>query len=211
MQAQDDIENSSKPSEKEHNVAQQTGAADPELLRIKAIMAVDAEVSGAPTTAHRSDTRASGQASENAALGKSGSNSSLAHQVQARVAVFLRRPDAPRLLAMALLLTVLIFDPGFMLFLFILSVLTAVVLYFSFGAERVETWVAHRYWQLRERDPVAAEKIRRRAARTSAFLSKLIAKLPESWTSGLYLPEFEEPTELHENLKSDPFDRLANH
>ena len=122
---------------------------------------------------------------------------------------FLRRPDAPRLLSILFLLTLIIVRPGFVLFLFLIAVLIGLVLYFSFGPDRVESFVVTRYRRLRERDLNAAEKLRHRAAIASKILSVIADKLPESWTAGLYLPDFEEPPERPEKMTSDPFDRLT--
>ena len=123
---------------------------------------------------------------------------------------FLRRPDAPRILSFLLLLTIFVLKPGLVVFLFVMGLLIGLVLFFSFGPDRVQNWVINRYRRLRERDADAAERIRRRAAGAIKRLSAIVEKLPERWTTGLYLPDFEEPAELPENLKSDPFERLAN-
>ena len=50
--------------------------------------------------------------------------------------------------------------------------------------------------------------MRSRAAKTSAAIGVIVDRLPESWTQGLYLPDFDEPDDLAEKWKSDPFDRL---
>jgi len=123
---------------------------------------------------------------------------------------FLRRPDAPRILSFLLLLTILVLKPGFVVFLFVMGLLIGLVLFFSFGPERVQNLVINRYRRLRERDADAAERIRRRAAGASKRLSAIVERLPERWTTGLYLPDFEEPAELPEKWKSDPFEQLAN-
>jgi hypothetical protein len=51
------------------------------------------------------------------------------------------------------------------------------------------------------------------AARRSGGMSKLISgiveRLPDKWTTGLYLPDFEEPAELPDKMQSEPFDRLT--
>ncbi|MFA3916243.1 hypothetical protein [Ruegeria hyattellae] len=130
-----------------------------------------------------------------------------AHQL---VRSFLKRPDATRILSVLLLLVLLVLQPGVVVFLFLIAVLIGFVLYFSFGPDRAQDWVRNRYLGLRERDPDGAERIRRRAAVASKKLSEIVEKLPERWTAGLYLPDFEEPEELPEKFKTDPFERLAN-
>lgn len=123
---------------------------------------------------------------------------------------FLRRPDAPKLLSALLLLTLFMLQPGFILFLLLMALLIGIVLYFSLGPDTVENWIIDRHRRLRDRDPAAADRLRRRAAATSRRLSVLVEKLPASWTQGLYLPDFEEPSELPARLHSDPFERLEN-
>jgi len=127
-----------------------------------------------------------------------------------RLAVrFLRRPDAPRLIAIVLLVIAFLMEPWFLVGLFGFGLLTAQIVYFSLGPDRVNELVAAWYDRLRQRDPAKAETIRRRAARSSRQISAIIDRLPDNWTTGLYLPDFEEPEELPEKMKVDPFDRLA--
>jgi hypothetical protein len=123
---------------------------------------------------------------------------------------FLGRPDAPKLLSVLLLLTLFMLRPGFILFLFFMALLIGIVLYFSLGPDTVQNWVIERHLRLRNRDPAAAERLRRCAAATSQRLAVVAEKLPESWTQGLYIPDFEEPSEHPARLHSDPFERLAN-
>ncbi len=122
---------------------------------------------------------------------------------------FLKRPGTPRLLSVLVLLVLVLLRPGFVLFLFVMVLLTALVLYFSIGPDRVQGFAAGRYRRLRERDPDAAESLRQRAAKASKFLSAIVDRLPERWTDGLYLPDFDPPPELPEKMKVDPFVRLA--
>lgn len=122
---------------------------------------------------------------------------------------FLKRPDATRILSVLLLLVLLVLNPGFMVFLFLIALVMGLVLYFSFGPDRAQEWACNRYQGLRERDPDGADRLRRRAAVASKKLSEIVEKLPESWTTGLYLPDFEEPEELPEVFNTDPFERLA--
>ena len=122
---------------------------------------------------------------------------------------FLKRPDASRILSVLLLLVLLVLNPGFMVFLFLIALVMGLVLYFSFGPDRAQEWARNRYQGFRERDPDGAERLRQRAAFASKKLSEIVEKLPERWTTGLYLPDFEEPEELPELFKTDPFERLA--
>lgn len=126
-----------------------------------------------------------------------------------RVTSFFKRPNAPRILSVLLLLAFLALKPGFVLFLLLITVLIGLVLYFSVGPERAQDWAYNRYRRLSERDPDGARRIRQRAAVASKKLSEIIEKLPERWTMGLYLPDFEEPDKLPEKFRTDPFERLA--
>lgn len=133
----------------------------------------------------------------------------LAKQLAGIALSFLKRRDAPRLLSIFLLLILIILRPGFVLFLFLMAVLICLVLYFSFGPDQVESFAIERFRRLRERDSIAAEKLRYRAAKASKTISDVVDKLPDRWTAGLHLPDFEDPPELPEKMKSDPFDRLV--
>lgn len=122
---------------------------------------------------------------------------------------FLRRPDAPRLIAIMLLVIAFLMEPWFLVTLFVFAMLTALVVYFSLGPDRVSELVVAWYERLRGRDPEKAETIRCRAAGLSKRASGIVERLPENWTTGLYLPDFEEADDLPEKMKSDPFDRLS--
>jgi len=122
---------------------------------------------------------------------------------------FLRRPDAPRLIALGVIGLVFLMAPGFIIFLVVFTLLSAVLGYFTLGPDRVEEMVVEWYEALSARDPDKAETIRARAARTSRFASAVAARLPARWTAGLYLPNFEPATTTPKELGPDPFDRLA--
>lgn len=122
---------------------------------------------------------------------------------------FFRRPDAPRLMAIMLLVIIFLAEPWFVLTVFLLAILTALVAYFSLGPDRVTELVVAWYDRLRQRDPDRAATLRHRAASCSKKMSEIVERLPDRWTTGLYLPDFEEPPELPKKMKSDPFDRLA--
>lgn len=125
------------------------------------------------------------------------------------VAAFIRRPDAPRILAMLILFVVVVLRPWFILSLVFTGMLLTLITYFSLGPDRVGEMVAAWHARLRCRDLDRAEDIRRRAAFWSKHISAIVDRLPEKWTAGLYLPDFEEIPERPEKMKSDPFDRLA--
>lgn len=76
------------------------------------------------------------------------------------------------------------------------------------GPDRIRAIVTDYYTRLREEDEARAEALRQRAAATSSWFGNLLATLPESWTRGLYLPDFEPEEAPHEKLSEDPFERL---
>jgi hypothetical protein len=125
------------------------------------------------------------------------------------LARFLQRPDAPRVIAVGMLSYFFIAWPWLLPALVLATVIVAGVVGYWLGAERITKLVFAWHTRLRRRDPQKAKRIRRRAARMSRRLSKLIERLPDSWTTGLYLPDFEEIPDLPEKMLSDPFDRLA--
>ena len=63
--------------------------------------------------------------------------------------------------------------------------------------------------QLRYFEALASHGHFGRAATASAWIGDLLAALPESWTRGLYLPDFEPEPDPHEKLSEDPFERLG--
>lgn len=77
------------------------------------------------------------------------------------------------------------------------------------GPDRIGAMVSGYYGRLRDRDEGRAEEMRQRAATASAWIGDLLAALPESWTRGLYLPDFEPEPDPHEKLSEDPFERLG--
>ena len=127
----------------------------------------------------------------------------------AEVARFLRRPDAPRRLALALLVFFVIVWPWKVLLLTLLIPLAGLITWASVGSEGVAELVVRWYERLEAREPAKAERIRLRAAAVTGVLNHGLERLPESWTRGLYLPDFETDGYVPEKLKVDPFEDLA--
>lgn len=123
---------------------------------------------------------------------------------------FLNRPDAPRLIAISVLAFIVVTWPGFIIGMFATAALVALIVYLSLGPDRVAMFAVERYQRLKARDPDRAEALRARAAAISRRLTSWLDRLPDSWTAGLYLPEFEEPAEPSEKMRNDPFERLAS-
>lgn len=125
------------------------------------------------------------------------------------VARFLRRPDAPRRLAVALLIIFVIAWPQEVLWLTLLVPLAAFITWASVGNDGCVELVVVWYDRLKARDADKAERIRLRAAAVSRGLNHGIERLPQRWTHGLYLPDFETDGYVPEKLKVDPFEELA--
>ncbi len=183
---------------------------DPDIRAIKSLVEMDdsQKASGLSAPARAKDYLQSLKRAAQAPI-QSRQYKSYAQWLRELAEAFFRRPDAPRILSILLLLTVFLLKPGLVVFMAFMALLIGLVLFFSFGPDRVQNWVIYRYHRLRERDAEAAERIRQRAAAASKRLSAIVEKLPERWTAGLYLPDFEEPTELPEHWETDPFERLA--
>ena len=126
-----------------------------------------------------------------------------------RVKTFLAQPEAPRRLALGLLVLITILRPWAVLGMAVVALMVGLITYFSLGPDRVAEMVVAWYQRKKARDPEAAEEIRARAARFSLRLGKIVDRLPERWTQGLYLPDFEESKPLPDCLGKDPFDRLV--
>lgn len=117
-----------------------------------------------------------------------------------------RTPD--RLYAFLALFAVIFFVPSWVYpVLAACIIFLAITLYFAFGHDRVCSMILVWYRRLQQRDPEKAERLRVRAARISAWISRVADRLPERWTNGLYLPDFE-PEVLPEKMHSDPFERF---
>ncbi len=121
----------------------------------------------------------------------------------------LRHPMTPRVLVVLGFLTAFLLYPVMTLaMLFVVGLIGAIV-YLSVGPERVEEFAARRFERLQKRDPDRADVLRKRAIRVVAILNKGIDVLPERWTSGLYLPDFEDSSIQPDKLGADPFERLG--
>lgn len=122
---------------------------------------------------------------------------------------FLARPDAPRRIAVALLVLSILAWPWKVLWLTLLVPLALVITWASVGSEGCAELTVRWHARLKARDPDKAERIRLRAAATSRAVARALDRLPERWTQGLYLPDFEPEGYVPEKLKVDPFEELA--
>ncbi|PIE08860.1 MAG: hypothetical protein CSA74_00230 [Rhodobacterales bacterium] len=134
------------------------------------------------------------------ALGISGLN---------RVRNFFRRPDAKWKTALVLLVLFFLFFTAEALLLLFFLVLFVVAVWALVGPDAIEEMVVKWYDRLKARNPEKAEEVRLRAASVSRFLNEWIEKLPDEWTQGLYLPDFEPDGYVSEKAMVDPFEELA--
>ena len=120
----------------------------------------------------------------------------------------LRHPMTPKVMAGLACLALFLLYPLFATILLFVTVMAGVIVYLSVGPEDVERFAMRRFEKLRVRDPERAERLRQRAIRVVGVMNSVIDRLPERWTSGLYLPDFDGTNEQPEKLQSDPFERL---
>lgn len=89
-----------------------------------------------------------------------------------------------------------------------LTFLIVLITYLSLGPDRVAELVVSFWRRLQARKPEFAEDLRARAERMAVRIDAVLDRLPDKWTSGIYLPDFSRPTETPDDLP-DPFERLA--
>ena len=115
------------------------------------------------------------------------------------------------LLALAVMIAWPLLLPGLALGLAAL----AAVLWLTLGAERSARWIGAGFARYERRRPAQAARLLAGLQRLSRRAEAALARLPESWTRGLYLPDFDPgiaggPDKLaRDKLARDPFDRLA--
>lgn len=126
-----------------------------------------------------------------------------------RIATFMRRPDAARRLALAILVFAVFVWTAEVMWLTLLIPLAALITWASVGNEGCVELTAAWFNRLKARDAAKAERIRARAAAVTRGLNRGLERLPQSWTQGLYLPDFETDGYVPEKLKVDPFEELA--
>lgn len=122
---------------------------------------------------------------------------------------FLKRPDAPRRMALFLLIVAIFVWPREVTKVSLLLPLAALITWASVGSQGVRELVVMWHGRLKARDPVKAERIRRAAAATSRGISRFVARLPGEWKRGFELPDFEPPDHVPEKMRVDPFENLA--
>lgn len=124
------------------------------------------------------------------------------------VELLLRWHPTPRQASCALIAVLAIAMPLLLPSMLLLSTVLLAITYLSLGHDRSAEIAAAGYRNWERRDPDSAEIARTRAARWSARLSRLIERLPDSWTQGLHVPDFEKTDPEEDPFQGDPFDRL---
>lgn len=120
----------------------------------------------------------------------------------------LRWRPTPRQASCALIAALAIAMPLLLPSMLLLATVLLAISYLSLGHDRSAEIAAAGYRSWERRDPDSAENARTRAARWSARLSRLIERLPDSWTRGLHVPDFEKTDPEEDPFQGDPFDRL---
>ncbi|MEZ5715685.1 MAG: hypothetical protein R3D85_11220 [Paracoccaceae bacterium] len=130
--------------------------------------------------------------------------------LRARIAAF---EPSRRVGFVLLFLAVTIWNPWLIPGLMFLGLWIGLIVYFTLGPERITElslvfwdWYARRH---PERAQVWLGRVQRAADRIDGWL----ARLPERWTDGIYLPDFgrsqiEESSEVREEMGRDPYERL---
>jgi len=92
-----------------------------------------------------------------------------------------------------------------------LTILFAVIAYFTIGPDRVAELTATAWEKLSKRFPERSERILGKIQRGADRLDGWLARLPDRWTDGFYLPDFGRSagTDTAADGRDDPFERLA--
>ncbi|KUJ73703.1 hypothetical protein AVO45_14020 [Ruegeria marisrubri] len=113
-----------------------------------------------------------------------------------------------RQVAFAVVALVVFLWPLQVISIFLLTVIALLVSYWTLGHERSAEVGEQAMGWLQARYPAAASRLRQGMARYGRAACALVERLPERWTEGLYLPDFEPPAEPPEKMQLDPFERL---
>lgn len=118
------------------------------------------------------------------------------------------RPRRRQVAIVAVALAILLWPLQILAFM-LLTVITLLVCYWTLGHERAVELTAQTMEWLEARSPAVASRLRQGAQRFGKAVFALVARLPERWTEGLYLPDFEPHSEPPEKMRVDPFERLV--
>ncbi len=92
-----------------------------------------------------------------------------------------------------------------------LALLAVAVLVVAMGSDRVAAALTRVYHWRHARNPDRAERFRARIDRLATGMDAVLDRLPERWTTGLYMPDFSREALLDDldEGRPDPFDRIA--
>lgn len=89
-----------------------------------------------------------------------------------------------------------------------LAILLPVIACLTLGYDRICRAVVAAFARFYRFSPAQAEALRRWAMRRVAGLERLLARLPDRWTAGLYLPDFGPTPDRSDRMQQDPFERI---
>ncbi|NDW45121.1 hypothetical protein [Ruegeria sp. PrR005] len=121
---------------------------------------------------------------------------------------FLDNPPGWRVSLVILVLAILVGWPLLLLGSLGLFMAILAISYFTLGHDRSVEIGLQGFGLLSRFSPRHAEYLKDWAARQTTAMERWLSYLPESWVSGLYLPDFEAETGMPEKMQMDPFDRL---
>ena len=118
-------------------------------------------------------------------------------------------PTRKQILFGALVLLILL-RPWLVFWVVLLTLVFLVIVYLSLGPDACAEKTVKSYQWIAGKWPETAEKLRRSASTLFKRIGVLLDKLPERWTEGIYLPDFDvSETQAVSDDQPDPFDRLA--
>ncbi|MCU9836697.1 hypothetical protein OEZ49_02845 [Ruegeria sp. WL0004] len=89
-----------------------------------------------------------------------------------------------------------------------LAIVLPVIACLTLGCDRISRIVVVGFARLYRLSPVKAEALRSWSMRCVAGLERLLARLPDRWTAGLYLPDFGPTPNSSDWMQKDPFERI---
>jgi hypothetical protein len=118
-------------------------------------------------------------------------------------------PTRKQILIGASVLLILL-RPWLVFWVILLALVLLVIVYFSLGPDACAEKTVKSYQWIAGRWPETAEKLRRSASTLFKRIGVLLDKLPERWTEGIYLSDFDvSETQAMSDDQPDPFDRLT--
>lgn len=110
--------------------------------------------------------------------------------------------------AAILVLALMLGWPWFLPIMLGLICVTILITYLTLGHDRFFEICAAGFVRLKKFSPEFAETLRHRAEKLMMRLNRIVARLPERWTQGLYLPDFAPASDTHDKMRQDPFEKL---